>query len=158
MSSIFNWKKIVFALAIALLYIPLVFLGVNTFFPEDPVNDCYKFQLPVNCKEAENVTVCEQASLEDQEEMNLCYEEYENERQKHDGNKYVVLMLICVITSFVMLMSLDKSVKYGLFIGVVITAFSGTMQYIESRSLIGFILMVVLFVVIIYFVQRNSKK
>ena len=154
----FEWKKVVFALAISLLFVPLVYLGINTFFPENPDNDCYRSLLPLNCRDAEDVSACEQANLENQNEMDDCWDEYDALNKKYDGNKYIVLMIICVITSFVMLMNLDKSVKYGLFMGVVITAFSGTMQYIESRSLIGFILMIILFVVIIYFVQRNSKR
>jgi len=54
-------------------------------------------------------------------------------------------------------MKFDKSIIFGLFFGVVITAFSATINYMESRSVIGFALLVFLFGLIIYFVNRLSK-
>ena len=47
---------------------------------------------------------------------------------------------------------------FVLFFGVVITAFSATIGYMESRSIPGFILLVLLFGIIIYFVSTRAKK
>jgi len=152
----FDWRKIIFALAISLLFIPMVYLGINTFFPEGPdFDDCYaEVRLP--CEPGDEA--CYEQNTAQNKENRECMQAYEKERTKYDSGKYIALMIICVIASFVMLIKLDKSIIYGLFFGVVITAFSGTMQYMGARSLIGFILMVCLFILIIYFVQRERKN
>jgi hypothetical protein len=158
----FDWRKIVFAIAIALLFIPMVFLGVNTFFPKEPANTCYNNMFPVAPKEGP-LTQEEQAQYNaDQqkynEEQQVCQTAWDAARIQYDGMKYIVIMIICIIASFTMLLNLDKSIIYGLFFGVVITAFSGTIAYIQARSIVGFILMVVLFILIIVWVQRERQK
>jgi len=146
-----NWKKIVFAIAICLIYIPMVFMAVNTFFPETPRNECYNFY-PVD----RNLT--EPEKVEYNEEMRQCEEDYREQRTKYDSWKFIVIMMINIIAVFFMLTNIDKSVIFGLFFGVVITAFIATMSYMESRSVIGFALLVLLFGLIIYFVNKMSKN
>ena len=143
-------NKYVFAIAICLLYIPMVFMAVNTFFPEIPDNDCYIARPFVEGDEAENIKY--------NEEMRECEQAYSKEESRYDGWKFIVVMIINIIAAFVMLLKLDKSVVYGLFFGVVITAFSATIRYMESRSIPGFILLVLLFGMIIYFVSSRGKK
>ena len=67
-------------------------------------------------------------------------------------------MIINIVFAFVMLLNLDKSIIFGLFFGVVITAFIATIRYIDSRTIPGFVLLVVLFGIIIYFVNSMKKK
>lgn len=145
-----DWKKIVFAIAICLIYIPMVFMAVNTFFPQTPRNACYELY-PIE----RNLT--EPSKVEYNEEMRQCEEDYREQRTKYDGWKFIVIMIISIIAAFVMLIKLDKSIIFGLFFGVVITAFTATINYMESRSVIGLALLVFLFGLIIYFVNRMSK-
>ena len=145
-----DWKKIVFAIAICLIYIPMVFMAVNTFFPETPRNTCYKFY-PID----KNMT--EPQRDEYNQDMQECEENYDKQRAKYDGWKFIVIMIISIIAAFVMLIKLDKSIIFGLFFGVVITAFTATINYMESRSIVGFALLVFLFGLIIYFVNKMSK-
>ena len=146
-----DWKKIVFAIAICLLYIPMVFMAVNTFFPETPKNTCRNFY-PVD----KNMTVLQ--SEQYNQDMQECEENYDEQRTKYDGWKFIVIMIINIIAALFMLMKLDKSIIFGLFFGIVITAFTATINYMESRSIIGFALLVFLFGLIIYFVNRMSKN
>ena len=146
-----DWKKIIFAIAICLIYIPMVFMAVNTFFPETPKNTCRNFY-PVD----KNMTVLQ--SEQYNQDMQECEENYDEQRTKYDGWKFIVIMIINIIAALFMLMKLDKSIIFGLFFGIVITAFTATINYMESRSIIGFALLVFLFGLIIYFVNRMSKN
>lgn len=146
-----KWKSVVFAVAIALLFIPMVFLGVNTFFPEADYSDCDS--IPIcgpdaadDCLEGRELTA----------QAKECYEEQDKIREKYDGSKYITIIVICLIASMIMLVKLDKSIVFGLFTGIVITAFVGTIRYISSKSYIGFALLVVLFFVIIFFIQKEK--
>jgi len=91
------------------------------------------------------------------QDMRECEENYDKQKTKYDSWKFIVIMIISIIAAFVMLIKLDKSIIFGLFFGVVITAFTATINYMESRSVIGFALLVFLFGLIIYFVNRMSK-
>lgn len=151
-----NWKKVIFAIAIALLYIPMVYLGINTFFPDTPTDRCYEaVPVPRCLPEDEGCLQKEQLSSKERQD---CYDKQQQEKREYEGKKYIVLMIICLLTSLIMLTKIEQSVIYGLFFGVVITAFTGTIRYIDSKSMIGFFLMVALFLIIILFVQRFRKK
>lgn len=149
-----EWKPVVFALAICLLYIPMVFMAVNTFFPKEPYNDCYnKYPYPAPAEgKAENRTLVEEYSRK----MMECERAWLEEKTRYDGWKFIVVMVINILAALLMLLNLDKSIIFGLFFGVVITAFSATWRYMDSRSVVGFILLLVLFGIIIYFV--NSRR
>lgn len=155
MNKFINWKKVIFAIAIMLLYVPMVYLGVNTFFPDFDQDDCYGRVASPTCKfDAEG---CAETLEKNRIEQNECYKEYRSNKNAYEGNKYIVIMIITLITSFVMLANLDKSIIYGLFFGVIITAFTGTIRYIDSKSIIGFALMVTLFITIIVFIQKRKQ-
>lgn len=149
-----DWKKIVFAIAICLLYISIVFMAVNTFFPEmSSMNECYRDFKVISPDGMEpNQTQMDESN----NEMRDCEIAYEKERAQYDSWKFIVIMILNILAAFVMLLNIDKSIIFGLFFGVTITAFSATIRYINSRSVIGFGLLVLLFGIIIYFV--NSKK
>ncbi len=157
-----TWKDTIFIISIAMIFIPMVFLGVNTFFPEfDQDNSC---RMPIPIKAChlleDNVTAYENCINEqniESEKNSLCYDEMNQEREKYDGFKFITILIICLITSFVMLYELNRSIKYGLFTGVVITAFISTIRYLNSRSLIGFLLLILLFVIIIYYISKEKK-
>jgi uncharacterized protein (DUF983 family) len=150
-----EWKKIVFAIAISLLYIPIVFMAVNTFFPETPRNTCYSIK-PFPVGESENIIDAEREQYN--QEMQECQEKYDEQRTKYDGWKFIAIMVINIIAALFMLMKVDKSIIFGLFFGVVITAFTAAINYMQSRSVVGFILLVFLFGLIVYFVNILSKE
>ncbi|NTV23713.1 MAG: hypothetical protein HGA85_05045 [Nanoarchaeota archaeon] len=150
-----EWKKVVFGLAVCLLYIPMVFMAVNTFFPKTPENTCY-LSYPYKYGAPENLTYEQQQARD--EEMRLCDSKYQEERTRYDGWKFIIIMIINIIASAVLLINLDKSIRYGLFFGIVIAAFAGTMGYMESRSAVGFGLLVVLFIFVVYLINSWKKE
>lgn len=161
-----DWKKLLYVLVIALLYVPMVFLGSNVFFPKYTGTDSY-FQPTENCYPyaPEKLTVDEQRTLT--EEQNACNarmraeEKVWNEaRAEYNGNKYAGIigfnLLILLMALFVPWMEV---VRIGLFFGAVITAFGATVSYWDyARSKIGFTLMVVVFFVVLWFINKWAKK
>jgi multidrug transporter EmrE-like cation transporter len=147
-----DWRRIVFAIAICLIYIPLVFMAVNTFFPATPENQCYLSYKPYPAGAEPTPAEIDAQNAE----MRQCDTDYRATQQMYDGWKFIVIMIVNIVAAFVMLLKMDMSVIYGLFFGVVITAFASTIRYMESRSIPGFCLLVFLFALIIFFV--NSRK
>ena len=160
-----KWKKIVFAIAICLLYIPMVFMAVNTFFPKTSVNECYTPYRsgPVMPEKASETQMNEyNAKIAEYDAAIMkCNNSFEIERKHYDSWKFIVIMVLNILVALVMLLNIDKSVIFGLFFGVIITAFTATIRYMESSSIVGFILLVCLFGMVVYFVNsrgRNEKE
>ncbi len=163
-----DWKKLLFVLVIALLYVPMVFLGANVFFPEytgsnsyfQGSEDCYlKYPYPVA-----DMTAAEQTKLTaDQEACNARMREemkiWEEKRAAYNGNKYAAIvgfnLLILLLALFI---PWAEVVRIGLFFGAVVTAFGATVNYWDyARSKIGFGLMLVVFFVVLWFVNKWAK-
>jgi hypothetical protein len=152
-----SWKKTFFGLAICLLYIPMVFMAVNTFFPKitDTCYDSVYTSRVIASPVPEKLNETEMALRE--AEMRECYKLFEAEQIKYDGWKLILIMIINIVAASLILLNLEKSVRYGLFFGIVITAFAATIRYINSRSIPGFVLLVFLFGFIIYLVNLWKK-
>jgi len=148
-----SWKKTFFGLAICLLYIPMVFMAVNTFFPKISDNTCYEssYSYPVPEKLNETEVALREAKMRE------CNNLFQAEQTKYDSWKLILIMVINIIAASVILLNLDKSIRYGLFFGIVITAFAATIRYGNSRSIPGFVLLVCLFGFIIYLVNLWKK-
>ena len=147
-----SWKKTFFGLAICILYIPMVFMAVNTFFPKITDN-CYGSVYASPVLEKINDT---DMALHDAQ-MRECEKSFEAEVAKYDSWKLILIMIINIIAASVLLLNLDKSIRYGLFFGVVIAAFAATIRYGGSRSMLGFALLVCLFAFIICLVNLWKK-
>jgi hypothetical protein len=167
-----NWIKLLYVLIIALLYVPMVFLGANVFFPkftgtEDSfrgTQECYA-QYPPNAQ----LTEAQQKSMtaEQEAKTNACLatqrvaeQAWNEERNVYNGWKYSLITgFNLVILVLAMLLPLADAVLMGVFIGTVVTAFAATVSYWDyARTKIGFILMVVTFFVVLYLVNRQAKK
>jgi ABC-type glycerol-3-phosphate transport system permease component len=148
-----DWRGIVFGLAIAMLFVPMVFLGVNTAFQEIEEN-CTRLYKPCIDQEAE----CLEEAQRLQEEQLECYRDFEAMRKTQDGHKFIALIGVCLLISLLLLSRLHNSIIYGLFFGIVITAFVSTIAYLRARSFAGFILLVLLFIMAIYFIQKQSQE
>ncbi len=162
-----DWRSVAFALAVCVLYVPMVYLGVNTFFPELPENTCYlsvkhvyspyapPYALPeCNCTAAEGQAAAQAAS---ETEMRECDAAWQQKRREAEAGRYVGIMVISLVGSIALLLKLEKSITSGMFIGVVVTAFIGTVRYIETRTVAGFALLVALFLIVIAYIQRQRK-
>jgi len=165
-----NWTKLLYVLIVVILYIPMVFLGANVFFPEytgtnsyyqGPYVDCYgKHPYPQN---PDALTAAERTKID--ELQRTCNEQYQAEQKAweekklmYEGTKYVFItifnLLILLFALFVP--KLQDSISMGLFLGSIAATFGATIFYFGTRSKIGFGLLVVTFFAMLYFINRKK--
>jgi uncharacterized membrane protein len=154
-------------LIIVLIYVPMVFLGANVFFPEytgsnsyyRPSVDCYaKYPTPA----VDKATSVEIAAMNDKQQA--CYEQnvaeekaFEEARNKYDGWKYVFIALFnLAILLFALFVPMQDSIVMGLFMGSIVATFGATVGYFETNSKIGFGVLVVTFFVMLFFINRKK--
>ncbi len=164
MENAFSWQKLAYTAIVIILYIPLVFVGIRTFLPEYtnyydyPQKDCYMYQ-----PYTENMT--SKTQYETQTLYDECWEEqrtaqktWDEEKRQYDVWKYLTVLGVVLLTLVaVVFVTLDMPIKLGLFVGAAITAFIATIQYFESESKLAFVLLVVVFIVVLYLIQKRNK-
>lgn len=162
MTAVFDWKKILYGIIVLLLYIPMVYLGANVFFteynwPDDYYRgkDCYlQYPNPVDARVDQSQVAREQCVRDEEKERQV----FEKEKRTYDGWKYVVITLINLTVMLVAIfVPLDSSIIYGLFSGAVLTTFTSTWIYFASRSKIGFGLLVAIFILCVWFINKQRK-
>ncbi|MBS3122834.1 hypothetical protein J4434_08180 [Candidatus Woesearchaeota archaeon] len=173
-----NWTKLFYVLMIVLIFIPMVFLGANVFYPEytgtqsyyqGPYADCYqKYPYPtkpttaadtVVISEADNAAISqkqEQCQKENQEKQLV----WEQEKLNYEGTKYIFITLFNLVILLIALLIpvLQDSVTMGLFLGSIATTFGATIRYFDTRSKIGFIILVITFFAMLYFINRKKDS
>lgn len=165
-----NWPKLLYVLIIVLLYIPMVFLGANVFFPEYTghnnyfrgYDDCYaKHQYTSDGRiiNAEEMRV-RQLQQKCQEDQRRAQQKWEDDKLKYEGQKYVMISLFNLVVLLVaaFLPALHETVSMGLFLGSIGTTFGATIRYFDTRSKIGFIILVITFVLMLFFINHNIKS
>src|SRR3989344_2694601 len=167
-----NWTKLLYALMIVLLYVPMVFLGANVFFPEytgmdsyyrGPYADCYgKYPYPA---EPEKLSVAARAVIDENqlkcnEEYQKKQDEFEAAKLSYEGRKYVFISLfnLGILLLALFLYKMQDSVTMGLFLGSIAATFGGTVRYFDTKSKIGFAILVVTFFTMLYFINRKKEN
>ena len=156
---------------IVLLYVPMVFLGANVFFPEYTVTnsyyhgytDCYgKYPYPAN---PDKLTIAERSVIDENqrkcnEDFQKAQEEFEQVILSYEGRKYVFISLFTlgILLLALFLPKLQDSVTMGLFMGSIAATFGGTVRYFDSRSKMGFAVLVVTFFAMLYFINRKKEN
>ena len=164
-----NWTKLLYVLMIVLLYIPMVFVGANVFFPEytgsesyfRPTVDCYgkypypSAERPVPDSQREAISVQQQKCNEENAEAQRIWEA---EKLRYEGTKYVFIALfnLAILLIALLVPGLQDSVIMGLFLGSIGATFGATIRYFDTRSKIGFMVLVITFFVMLFFI--NKKK
>ncbi|MDP3728976.1 MAG: hypothetical protein Q8R18_06020 [bacterium] len=153
-----SWIKVLLALVVILLYIPLVFMGANVFFPEYTGTDSY-YSSYKDCgiTKGEGTTAI-------YEQNSTCYEEqqaeqvaFEEAKSHYDGNKYIFIVVLNLIVLLIaVFVSFDESVLIGLFLGSTLTSFFSTWTYFATQSKIGFGVLFLIFFVTIYFITKKK--
>ena len=164
-----NWTKLLYVLIIVLLYVPMVFLGANVFFPEYTGQqayyrgdtDCYlKYPYPA---QPEKLTETQQQAINENQrkcslEIQQKQDEFEKAKLAYEGKKYSFIALfnlaILLIALFIPL--LQDSVMMGLFLGSTAATFGATIRFFDTKSKIGFIILVITFFIMIYFINRKK--
>jgi len=165
-----NWTKLLYVLIIALLYVPMVFLGANVFLPKYSGDDSYfrgyeecwqKYPTPVPEILTEKETIerdgervaCEQENRQKEAAWN-------SEKRGYESWKYVFIagfnLMVLLLALF--LPKLQDSVMMGLFVGSVIATFSSTIAYFNTNSRVGFGILVVTFFTVLYFINRKKES
>ncbi len=163
-----NWTKLLYVLIIVLLYVPMVFMGANVFFPKYTGTDSYyqgpdcysKYPYPATEK------VTEAQSLAISEKQQKCQEEYwdeqkawEEEKNAYEGQKYMFMIIFnLIILILALLVKFQESIIMGLFMGSIVTTFIATLVYFQSKSKIGFMILVITFFVTLYFINRKKES
>lgn len=147
-----EWSKILLALVIILLYIPMVFMGANVFFPE--YTDYYDDYRSCNMEKSEAFQINDTCL----EEQNIQREAYQEEQNKYNGNKYIFIVAFGLITLLLAFtITVESSIIVGLFLGAVLTSFFATWIYFNTQSKIGFGILVLIFFWSIYFINTKKK-
>lgn len=169
-----HWTKLLYVAIIALLYVPMVFLGANVFLPKysgghayyAAYDDCYrKHPGPVL---AESLSVEERKAIEDPyyQRLQQCEREnqekqavWENEKRSYEAWKYVFIagFNLAVLLLALFLRKLQESVMMGLFVGSIIATFSSTIAYFDTNSRVGFSILVVTFFTVLYFINKKKE-
>ena len=163
-----NWAKLFYVLIIVLLYIPMVFLGANVFFPEytgsqsyyQGFSDCYMkypYPEPAKISEPQRVAVSEM-QRKCQDENNAAQRVWEQRKLKYEGMKYVWISLfnLAVLLLAVFLPKLQETVSMGVFLGAIGATFGATVHYFDTQSKAGFLILVITFFLMLFFI--NQKK
>ena len=173
-----NWTKLLYVSIIVLIYIPMVFLGANVFFPKYTGsesyynyqgNDCYgKIPQPyvetkpnMTADELEKVYHANKqvsdAQAKCQQENDKLQRDWQDGKNAYEGNKYTFIAVFnLVILVFALFVTLQDSIVLGLFLASIGSTFGSTMKYFDTRSMAGFLILVLTFFTTIYFI--NKKK
>lgn len=153
-----QWVKVLLSLVVILLYIPLVFMGANVFFPEYTGSHSYysynkDCSYSPNPKEAQPIFQQNQSCVDEQ---TLEQQAFERAKAQYEGNKYTFIVVLNLLVLLIALfVTFDESVIIGLFLGSTLTSFISTWTYFSSQSRIGFAVLFVIFFVTIYFITKK---
>ncbi|HLC22470.1 MAG TPA: hypothetical protein VJJ79_01730 [Candidatus Nanoarchaeia archaeon] len=154
-----RWNKIILSLVVILLYISLVFMGANVFFPKYAGSHSYYNEYR-SCSYPEGkadapVYIENETCMQEQR---AAQDAFEIDKRQYDGNKYVfivILNLLVLIAAF--FITAEDSVIIGLFLGATITSFISTWVYFDTQSKIGFGILFVMFFVTLSFIAKKKE-
>lgn len=162
-----NWTKLIYVLIIVLLYIPMVFLGANVFFPKytgqntyyQPTGlDCYTKYLASDKLTTEQQTELNQKQAQCQKDQQQAQQTFEEQKQQYESSKYIFVTIfnLIILSLALFLPQLQDSVSMGLFVGSIATTFGATLRFFDTNSKIGFLILVITFFAMIFFINRKK--
>jgi hypothetical protein len=150
-------RDVVFILAIVILYIPTVQLATTTIIPQDqytyPVYDpCIKpYSTNASAQELQAQNEC----IQKQQDENNAQQEA---RQEKDTVRFIFACLVSFITVLIVaFIAFPMVINYGLFIGSVVNVLF-SLRFSVEKSLVGLILLVVLFIISIIFINKQLRE
>ncbi len=157
------WTKILYTAIVILLYVPLVLIGVRTFLPE--YTDYYSYPIYEDCYMKYAYPTEANITQEQRDEQTQCVQNqqdqqkaYEQEKRHYDAWKYLTVLFFTLITLVsVIFIPLDLPIRIGLFAGAAMTAFVSTIEYFNTESIPAFFVLVVVFILVLYIIQKRSK-
>jgi len=152
-----SWVKIILALVVILLYIPLVFMGANVFFPEYTGSESYYNYYPSCSYAAEDKLSCVQndTCVKEQNDAQKAFDEGKND---YNANKYIFIVIFnLIVLLLAFFLTMNESVIVGLFLGSTLTSFISTWIYFSTQSKIGFGVLVIIFFFTIFFISKKRN-
>lgn len=154
-----NWPKALLALVVILLYIPLVFMGANVFFPKYTGSESY-YQAYDPCTYPKGDTAAPVYVQNDTcyQEQQAAQKQFEEDKANYDSQKYIFIAVLNLIVLLIALFAhFDESVLIGLFLGTTLSSFFSTWTYFDTKSKIGFGILFIIFFVTIYFITKKKN-
>ncbi|MBS3155969.1 hypothetical protein J4413_01905 [Candidatus Woesearchaeota archaeon] len=140
---------------VLLIYIPLVFMGANVFFPKyTGPNSYYPYQ---ECSvSTPDATRIDKICINEQEEKRI---QFETEKNLYNSNKYIFIIVLSLVSLLIVsFLNIENIIKLGIFIGATINTFVSTLIYFDTKSKIGFGILVLIFILIVYYINKNKNK
>ncbi len=83
---------------------------------------------------------------------------YDETKRNYDTWRYLAILGVAVLTLVLMMfIAFDTPIKIGLLIGSAAAVFISTMQYFETKSIPAFIVLLVVFCIIVFVIQKREK-
>lgn len=159
MSAFDTFKKIGFVLLIVLVFTPLTFLITNTivdnYIVTEKTEDCYLMYKPYETKLDQDESLKQQLEIKECEDANRVIIE---EQETYKFTIIAILNVVVILILFLLSTKLDEVIYYSLFFGAGINTVSIVMRYGRMNSLTGAIFGIVLFVLIVIFINKALKK
>jgi hypothetical protein len=157
------WTKILYTAIVILLYVPLVLIGVRTFLPD--YTDYYSYPIYEDCYMKHGYLADGNITQEQRNTQTECLQKqqdqqkaYDEEKRGYEAWKYLVVLGFALITLVsVVFIPLDLPIRIGLFAGAAMTAFVSTIEYFNTESIPAFIVLVVVFLLVLYIIQKRGK-
>ncbi|MBI4158825.1 hypothetical protein HY500_01045 [Candidatus Woesearchaeota archaeon] len=152
-----KFSKYIYTVIVLLIYIPLVFMGANVFFPKYTGAESY-YQ-PEEC-----VIPQQLGSIQDLKTQE-CYKEqeknriaFEKEKNNYNVRKYLFVVIFSLISLLIIsFIKTEEVIKLGIFSGATISTFVSTLIYFNTKSKVGFAVLVLIFILVIYYINKNKK-
>lgn len=154
-----RWSKIILSLVVILLYISLVFMGANVFFPKySGSHSYYNEYRSCSYPEGKADTPLYVENETCTKEQRIAQDTFDIDKKGYDGNKYVFIVLLnLAVLLAAFFITAEDSVIIGLFLGATITSFISTWVYFDTQSKIGFGILLVMFFGTLYFIAKKKE-
>ncbi len=142
-----------------LVFTPLTFLITNTivdnYIVTEKTEDCYLMYKPYETKLDQDESLKQQLEIKECEDANRVIIE---EQETYKFTIIAILNVVVILILFLLSTKLDEVIYYSLFFGAGINTVSIVMRYGRMNSLTGAIFGIVLFVLIVIFINKALKK
>ena len=143
-------KTIGYILVIVLIFSPLTFLISNTITGTIDNSDCYRYS-------PKSMAVGEEF---DNSEMFACEKEYDLQRKQIERQQFLIVSIISIVAILILLFAgttIDAVISYSLFFAASLNTIIIVLKN-SSSSLLAAGLGILLFVLVLIFINKNLKK
>lgn len=156
-----KWLSFIIMAMFAVLFTAIVFYAAHTIFPTKE-NDCwgkYPYDTPAYGKDINYNDPAVQAEQAAQDKKRQeCDVAFQAEQKNTEGKKLILIGVINVIVLGILFFIGMTTIGLGLLLGIILSSIIATINYWDSSSIIALAIVVVLFVEVIIFIQRNWTR